>query len=184
MNATASEYSVDELLSNSWDKKIADDIADELGTCSGEHRRTVPEMRRFLAVKGYRELLQRAQAARQGETSYEALRSVAHAMREYALARPGLSAAACRTPTTDSPEWREAHEQLRDFMISLFAECGLHARAADEALHILRSLVRGFVIHEVMDSFLSTYSYGESYDKAMDVFIAGLPVLLIKNSEG
>jgi len=178
MNATVPEYSVDELLSNSWDKKIADDIADELRTFSGEHRRTLPEMRRFFAVKGYRELLSAAQAARQGRSSHEALRWVAHAMREYALARPGISAAAFRNPTTDSPEWREAHAQLREFMISLFAECGLNGRAADEALHILRSLVRGFVLHEVMDSFLSTYSYGESFDKAMDVFIAGLPVLM------
>jgi hypothetical protein len=176
MNAD-SEHSIDELLSNSWDKKIADDLADELIISSGEHRRTLPEMRRFLAVKGDRELLQMAQTARQGKTAYEALRSVAHAMREYALARPGLSAATFRSPTTDSPEWREAHEQLRRFMISLFAECGLSGRAADEALHILRSLVRCFVIHEVMDSFLITYSYTETYERAVDVFICGLPSL-------
>src|SRR5215213_9808306 len=90
MNATAGQYSLEELLSNSWDRleellsnswdrKIADDIADELGSSSGEQRRNVPEMRRFLVVKGCRELLLMAQAARQGKTSIEALRSVAHA---------------------------------------------------------------------------------------------------------
>jgi hypothetical protein len=178
MKNTATGYSVDELLSNSWDKKIANDIANELEACSGEHRQTVAEMRRFLAVKGYAELLRMAQEARQGKTSYEALKAVSQAMRRFALARPGLSAAAFRSPTTDTPEWREAHEQLRKFMISIFAECGVHGRAAAEALQILRCLVRGFVLHEVMDSFLITYPYDESYEKAMDVFIAGLPVLL------
>ena len=175
-------YSIDELLSNSWDRKIADDIANELAACSGEHRQTVAEMRRFLAVKGYGELLRVAQEARQGKTSYEALKSVAQAMRTFATARPGLSAAAFRSPTTDSSEWREANEQLREFMVSVFSECGLRGRAALEALQILRCLVRGFVLHEVMDSFLITYPYDEAYEKALDVFIAGLPALL--KSEG
>ena len=79
-------------------------------------------------------------------------------MRLYALERPALSAATFRTPTTDTPEWQAEVDQLRKFMISILSECGLRDKAADEALRILRSLVRGFVLHEVMDSFVDPYS--------------------------
>jgi hypothetical protein len=53
----------------------------------------------------------------------------------------------------------------------------VRGKAADEALRILRSLVRGFVMHEVMDSFLDPVSYDECYDNAIEMFIGGLPLL-------
>jgi hypothetical protein len=103
--------------------------------------------------------------ARAGRKSYEALKSVAEAMQAYALERPALSAAAFRMPTSDTPESRAAYDQMREFMLGLFAECGLHGSAAERALQILRSLVRGFVLHKVMASFIDTASYDESYDR-------------------
>jgi hypothetical protein len=171
-------FSVEQLFSTSWDRRLAVDLLAELEAYTGEKRTAIEEMRRFLAVKGYRELLQRVQAAREGNGSYAALRSVARAMREYGLERPALSAAAFRTPTSDSAEWRAAHEELRDFMIGVLAECGMHDNAADHALAILRSLVRGFVLHDVMRSFSSAYSYDEGYDEAIDLFVAGLGTLI------
>jgi hypothetical protein len=119
-------YSVDQILAMSWDRKLADDLAIELEYFSGERRNTIEEVRRFLALKGYRELLARLKEAREDKQSWGALKAVAVAMRAYALQRPGLSAAGFRTPATDCPEWREAYEQTRKFMIGLFAECGLY----------------------------------------------------------
>jgi hypothetical protein len=46
-------------------------------------------MRRFLAIKGYRELRQRLEPAIQGKVGEEALRAVAFEMRAYAHERPG-----------------------------------------------------------------------------------------------
>jgi hypothetical protein len=46
-----------------------------------------------------------------------------------------------------------------------------------EALRILRALVRGFVLHEMSQSFLEDVDYDESYSAAVDVFIRGLDVL-------
>jgi hypothetical protein len=175
-------YSVDQILTMSWDRKLADDLAIELENFSGERRDTIEEVRRFLALKGYRELLARITEAREEKKSWAALKAVAVAMRAYALQRPGLSAAGFRTPATDCPEWREAYEQTREFMIGLFAECGLYGGTADEALHILRSLVRGFVLHEVMNSFLHVHSYDETYEHAVDVFVAGLRSVHVENS--
>ncbi|MET4482074.1 TetR-like C-terminal domain-containing protein [Bradyrhizobium sp. F1.13.3] len=169
--------SVEEILSRSWDRKIAHDLLSELEAYTGERLSATAEMRRFLACKGYRDLLERLQLARNGRTSWNALRSVAYAMREYALESPALSAATFRTPVSDCPEWREAHARLCEFMRGLFAECGLNGGEAELALCTLRSLVRGFVVHEVMGSFVATFSYTDAFEAAVQIFLSGMSTL-------
>ena len=170
-------------LSKSWYQRLADDLAAELEAHTGEKRSTIEEMRRFLAVKGCHQLFDRMQAAREGKERDEALRSVARIMRAYALERPALFAATLRTIATDSPEWREAVGQIRKFLISLFAECGLYGAAAEQAQRILKCIVRGFVLHELMDDFLDPVSYEESYEDAILVFLTGLPALVCRDQE-
>jgi len=167
--------SVDEILATSWDRKLAKDLAEEIGSCTGNKLGTVLEMRRFLALKGYRELLQLLREAREGKNSDDALAAVARAMRRYAHDRPALSAAAFQTATVDCPEWREAHERLHTFMLDTFAGCSLFGEAAENALNMLRSLVRGYVLHEVMHTLVGVESYDDAFDKAIQVFAAGLP---------
>ncbi len=168
--------SVDEILATSWDRKLAKDLAEEIESCTGDKLGTVFEMRRFLALKGYRELLQLLREARDGKNGDDALAAVAHAMRRYALDRPALSAAAFRTAAVDCPEWREAHEQLHTFMLDILAECSLFDEAAENALNMLRSLVRGYVLHEVMHTLVGVEFYDDAFDKAIQVFLVGLPV--------
>ena len=45
-----------ELPTTGWDKRIAADLTAEMEQHLAEKISTIPEMRRFLAVKGYREL--------------------------------------------------------------------------------------------------------------------------------
>jgi hypothetical protein len=167
-------FSVEDMLSASWDRQLARDLATEVENFAGERRCTVPELRRFFAIKGYRELLNRLKAACQGRTAFSALRLVAKEMRQYALERPALWAASSRTPTADCSEWRTGHDEICDFITSILAECGVHGRDAQEALYMLRSLVRGFALHQILGSFLHTYSYDESFERTIDIFIAGL----------
>lgn len=171
-------YTVDEILSSSWDRKLASDLAGEIEACTGERRATVEEMRRFLALKGYRELLSRLHAVRNGKRGNAALHAVAHAMRLYALERPALSAAAFRTAAADCPEWREAHENLHAFMLDVLADCGLLGQPAEEALNMLRCLVRGYVLNEMMHTLIGVDSYEDSFESSVRVFIAGLPALI------
>jgi len=175
MTITTTPASLDEILSRSWDRKLAQDLAEEIETGTGERRGGLAEMRRFLAVKGYRELLPRLEAARRGKHAETALIAVAQAMRRYALERPALSAAAFRTAAADCPEWRNAHEHLHGLMRDVLAECRLTGDAAENAVHMLRSLVRGYVLHEVMHTLVGIDSYDEAFDKAVQVFVAGLP---------
>src|SRR4051794_23312010 len=99
-------FSLDQLLSVSWEKALAHDLAAELEQFSGEKRTMVAEVRRFIAIKAHRDLLDRLRNARKGRSSFAALRSVAIEMRQYAVERPAFWAAALRTPVTDCTEWR------------------------------------------------------------------------------
>lgn len=167
-------FSIDEILASNWDKRLADDIAAELEQVSGEPRTSAHEVRRFFAIKSYRNLLGLLKNARNSKSSFAALRAIAGEMRQFAIEHPGLAAAAFRTPATECPEWQQAYEGLREFMLAVFAECDLYGRKSDDALHILQSLVRGFALHELMNTFLHEYSYDETYERALDIFIAGL----------
>jgi Tetracyclin repressor-like, C-terminal domain len=160
-----------------WDQLIAADLSAEIQALLAEKVDTIPEMRRFLAIKGYRELRQRLEAAVEGKAGEQALRAVAFAMRAYAHDRPGLSAATFRNPIVDSPEWRREGEQLAGFVLGVLAGVGLTGNSATEALRVLRALVRGFVLHEMALSFLEPLDYDETYGIAVEVYIRGLSVL-------
>jgi hypothetical protein len=110
----------------------------------------------------------------ENKTSFDALKSLALEMRQYAMERPGLWAAASRTPANDSAEWRGAHNELCDLIKSVLAECGVNGQHAEDALYMLRSLVRGFAIHQVLGSFLHVYSYDESFERVVEIYAAGV----------
>jgi hypothetical protein len=170
-------FSIEHILTTSWDRRIAADLVAEIETCSGEKLTTIEEMRRFLAIKGYRELLERLKAAHDGRHGPEALKAIAEAMRLYALVRPALAAAAFRVPTSDSPEWLVVHREVQGLLLGALAESGLCGKGAVRAVQMLRSLVRGYVLHEMMNSFLDVDSYAESYECALEVVLSGLAVL-------
>lgn len=161
----------------SWDKKIAADLTAEMERHLSDKISTIPEMRRILAVRGYRELREAVERGIAGKTGAEALRAMMLAMRSYALERPGLSAATFRTPETDSPEWRAASMELAAVVLGVFGQLGVRGEQAMHALRILRSIVRGFVLHEMGSSFLEPLGHDQSYELAIKVFTEGLAVL-------
>jgi hypothetical protein len=165
---------VDEMLSGSWDQLLAVDLAYEVEYFSSDKRCTIPELRRFFAIKCNRDLLVRLKTAREGKTSFDALKSVAREMRQYALDRPALWAAASRTQTSDCAEWRAGHKEVCDLIKSVLAECGVHGQHAEDALYMLRSLVRGFAVNQILGSFLHVSSYDESFERVVEIYVAGV----------
>jgi WHG domain-containing protein len=174
------KYSVEELLSEEagrWDKRIAADLASELQGQLGEKATTIPEMRRLLALKGYRELRLRIESDTAGFKGDEAIRVMANSMRAFAHERPGLSAATFRSPTVDSPVWRREGELLGETALAVFDRAGLSGEAGVVALRILRAIVRGFVLHEMAASFLDGVDYDATYAMTLKVFVRGLDEL-------
>lgn len=140
---------------------------------------TLPEIRRILAVKGCQGLRRRIEIDVEDKSGVTALRAMAHSMRNFALEHPGLSAATFRSATTDSPEWRQALRELSETACRGFAQVGLEGEPAQQALRMLRSLRlrslrRGFVLSEMVGSFLEPLDYGVSFDLAIDAFVIGL----------
>jgi hypothetical protein len=165
-----------ELPQTNWDKRIAADLTVEMERHLAEKVSSIPEMRRFLAVKGYRELRAAIEQGIAGKQGVDAFRGMMQGMRRYALERPGMSAATFRTPDTDCAEWRAAQMQIVAVVFSVFAQLGLHGEGAFHALRCLRSFVRGFVLHEMGASFLEPLDHDASYELGIDMFIAGLGV--------
>jgi hypothetical protein len=171
------KYSVQELLSadaGRWDKRIAADLATELEGLLNEKADTIPEIRRLLAVKGYRELRLRIQKDTVGLRGDDAVRAMAVSMRAFAHERPGLSAATFRSPITDTPVWRREGELLEAAALAVFDEAGLSGERGATALRILRAIVRGFVLHEMASSFLDDVDYDATFAITLRVFIRGL----------
>jgi Tetracyclin repressor-like, C-terminal domain len=166
-----------ELPTSGWDKRIAADLTAEMENHLSEKVSTIPEMRRFLAVKGYRELRETVERQIAGKTGADALRAAMQGMRRYALERPGLSAATFRNPEIDSPEWRAEQTKLGGIMFTIFGQLGVTGEQAQHALRILRSFVRGFVLHEMGASFLEPLDHDLSYQHGIDIFIEGLRTL-------
>jgi len=162
---------------SNWDQKIADDLTGAMEHHLADKISTIPEMRRFLAVKGYRELRQLIESNIAGKSGADALRASMLSMRRYALDRPGMSAATFRNPEVDSPEWRTAQMELAVVVFAVFSQLGIKGENALHALRILRSFVRGFVLHEMGASFLEPLEHDQSYSIGIEIFIEGLCVL-------
>jgi WHG domain-containing protein len=174
-------FSISDILSfstTSWDEQISADLVTEMELHLSEKVTTIPRLRRILAVKGYDELRRRIESEVKGENGLDALRSTARAMRDFALERPGLSAATFRSPASDCPDWRAAGFALSATVFQVFAGVGVVAEAAEQALRILRSLVRGFILNEMAGSFhIEPQEYAETFDLGIEQFILGLPAL-------
>lgn len=172
------KYSADEFLSlsaSSWDKKITVDLIAEMEIHLSDRVTSLPEMRRILAVKGYQGLRRRIEGDVKDKSGVAALRAMAHSMRDFALEHPGLSAATFRSATTDSPEWRQALSDVSETAFRVLAEVGLEGEPAQQALRMLRSLIRGFVLNEMVGSFLEPLDYDQSFRLAVDALVLGLP---------
>jgi hypothetical protein len=166
-----------ELPVSRWDQRIAADLTAEMEHHLAEKVSTIPEMRRFLAVKGYRELREAIERDIAGKSGADALHALMLTMRRYALERPGMSAATFRSPDTDSPEWRQAQMQLAGVVLQVLAQLDIRNEQALHALRIIRSFVRGFVLHEVGASFLEPLEHDQTYELGVRVFIGGLSAL-------
>jgi hypothetical protein len=174
----AERFGVDELLSlpaSSWDKRIAVDLINEMEIHLADQVATLPEMRRILAVKGYQRMQRRIERDTRDKTGVAALRAMVHSMRDFALQHPGLSAATFRSAATDSPERRLALGELLETAYRVLAQVGLEGEPAQQALRMLRSLVRGFVLNEMGATFLEPLDYAGSVELAIDAFVLGLP---------
>jgi hypothetical protein len=160
-----------------WDRKVRADIAIELEKQFPGPAFNIVRLQRMLAIKGYHEVAARMRREVGDHTGVDAVRACAVAMRGYILDRPGMASATWLTPTAKDAAWSAAAESAAFYLRKAFCECGLQGEAVTHAMRLLRSLVRGYVVHEMANAFVKPIDCQRSFDLGVSVFINGLPVL-------
>lgn len=165
-----------------WDRKVRSDLAKELeGTFPGPAY-SVLGAQRMLAIKGYRELKKWMQQEVGDKHGEDALRGCARAIRLYIHARPGLASATWLSPTEKDKEWHDALESVASIIRKALGECGLRGDAVQHAMHWLRGLVRGYVVHEMTGSFVKPVDTDHGFELGISIFLRGLSVLREENN--
>jgi hypothetical protein len=145
-----------------WDRKVRSDLATELEGRFPGPAFSVLGAQRMLAIKGYRELkrwMEQEVGTKQGE---EALRGCARDSRLHA--RPGLASATWLSPTTMDQGWNDALESVASIIRKALGECGPRGDAVQHAMHWLRGLVRGYVVHEMTGSFVKPVDLDHGFE--------------------
>jgi hypothetical protein len=160
-----------------WDRKVRSDLAKELEGQFPGPAFNVLGAQRMLAIKGYRELkswMEQEVGDKHGE---DAVRGCARAIRAYVHARPGLASATWLSPTTKDKDWNDALESVASIIRKALGECGLQGEAVQHAMHCLRGLVRGYVVHEMAGSFVKPVDLDHGFELGISIFVRGLSVL-------
>jgi hypothetical protein len=160
-----------------WDRKVRADLAKEMEGQFPGPAFSVLGAQRMLAIKGFAELKRWMEEEVGDKRDEDAVRGCARAFRAYIHARPGLASATWLTPTDKDKAWSEANGAVAAIIRKAFTECGLHGEAAQHAMHCFRSLVRGYVVHEMAGSFVRRVDLDRGFDLAISVFLRGLSVL-------
>lgn len=138
------------------------------------HVKGLPGLRNGLALYSIRELGFRMGRAAIGRAGEEAVRAVCLEILDFARSRPGLYEASLGAPDPEETANQEAAAQLIDILLSVLRDYRLEG---DEALHVvrgLRSLTHGFISLEAKGGFGMDLSKTESYNKLLDIFLAGM----------
>jgi hypothetical protein len=160
-----------------WDRKVRSDLAKELEGHFPGPAFSVLGAQRMLAIKGFRELrswMEQEIGSKHGE---DALRACARAIRAYIHERPGLASATWLAPTDKDKDWSRAHAAVGELIYKALAECGVEGEGAMHAMHWLRGLVRGYVVHEMTGSFVKPVDLEHGFELGISIFLRGLSVL-------
>lgn len=110
-------------------------------------------LRRQLSLLGLQEASLRLGQAVQGQAGNDAVLALAHALRDFASAHPGLYQAASHAPAPEDAEWQKAGREVVETMLRALAAYRLSDASARLVVRMLRSVVDGYVSLEHMGGF-------------------------------
>lgn len=138
------------------------------------HVSGLPGLRYEMRLWGVRQLGETLRRAAVGRAGAEAILSVAHAYRAFALAHPGVYPATLRAAAADETDLAAASEDVLAVVLAILEPYGF---SPDETLHVvraLRSLLHGFVALEIAGGFGLALDRDESFRRLLQVFVEGL----------
>lgn len=152
-------------------------IAEQLGIripSLYNHISGLPGLRYEIALWGVRQLGEHMRRAAIGKAGDDAISSMAHAYRAFALAHPGVYSATLRAPAPDEPDLAAA---ARDIIEVIQLILKLYRLSPDDTLHVIRafrSLIHGFVDLEIVGGFGLALDRDESFRQLIQLFVQGL----------
>lgn len=154
-----------------WDRLTLAALADRLGVrlpSLYKHIDGLDGLRRDVAVLALGELADRMSAAALGRAGGEALRGVAAAYREYALAHPGRYPATLRAPVPGDTEHAAAAEAVLTVVRAVLSGYRLGGPDGIDATRALRAGLHGFVSLELGGGFGLPQDVAGSFDRLVD----------------
>lgn len=153
-------------------------VARELGIKTPSlynHVAGVDGLRRQLAFRGSRMLLDQFQAAIGHRTGAEALREVARVDRHFATEHPGLYDSFLPAPRPEEdPELYEAMAEPVFAIAGVLADMGIPQEDAVHLIRAMRAMLHGFLDLEAKDGFGMPVGIDASFDAAVELMIAGI----------
>ncbi|MBM7505642.1 TetR/AcrR family transcriptional regulator [Agromyces aurantiacus] len=141
-----------------------------------KHVPSIAALRRDVAIVCTRGFADALTSASIGRSEADALRSIAVAMREFALANPGRYAAVQGAPDPDDPddlELRAEAERAVAIIAAVLRGFGLSEPRAIDAVRAARSALHGFVSIELAGGFRLPDDLDRSYDTLIELLIQG-----------
>ena len=138
------------------------------------HVEGLPGLRRELALRGLRQLLERLGGAAIGKSGDAAMLAVGLAYRRFVLEHPGVYAATVRAPAPDDREVQQVSAAIVGVVLAVLEPYGLDEDAAIHAVRGLRSIAHGFATLELAGGFGIPLARDESYLRLLRAYVAGL----------
>jgi AcrR family transcriptional regulator len=131
-------------------------------------------LRRAISIRAKDELAATIGRAAVGRARAEAIESMSHAYREWALNHPGRYAAAQSAPTTGDAEDETASHGVVEVVSDVLAGYELRDDDAIDATRALRATLHGFVTLEVDGGFGLPVDIDHSFDQMIQAFASSL----------
>lgn len=141
-----------------------------------KHVRNLEALQQKVSARATAELAQILTRSVAGRSAEEALRCLAHAYRDYALAHPSLYRLTQRVPDVGDPDHVAAGEQAVQAVSAALSGYGLEGDEAIHATRVARSALHGFVALEIDGGFALRQDVGLSFERlvsALHVSLAG-----------
>ena len=139
-----------------------------------KHVSSLESLRQRVSARVTGELAKVLSTAVAGRSGEDALRWVAHAYRDYALAHPGRYSMTQHVPDAQDPEHLAAGEQAVNVMVAALRGYGLDGDDAIDATRVTRSALHGFVSLQVDDGFGLPQDVGRSFERLISALHVSL----------
>ena len=139
-----------------------------------KHVRSLESLQQKVSARATAELAQTLTRSVAGRSGEEALRCIADAYRDYALAHPGRYPLTQRVPDPQDPEHVAAGEEAVQAVFAALRGYGLDGEEAIHATRAARSALHGFVSLEIDGGFGLPLDVRHSFDRLVSMLHVSL----------